>query len=140
MIIIRNIKMPLDTDFDDLKSVVSRKLNINARSVRLYKKAVDARKKDNIVFNCAFLVETADDTAVLKRLKKYDAAVYSHKPYIFPTVGKKHSRPVVVGFGPCGMFAALSLAKAGLCPLVLERGRDVDRRVADVETFFKTNE
>ncbi len=139
MIIIRNIKMPLDTDFDDLKAAVSKKFNINARSVQLYKKAVDARRKDAVCFNCAFLVETADDAAVLKRLKRYDATVFSEKPYVFPTVSGKYSRPVVVGFGPCGMFAALSLAKAGLCPIVLERGRDVDRRLLDVDTFFKTN-
>ena len=49
-------------------------------------------------------------------------------------------RPVVVGFGPCGMFAALILAEAGLRPLVLERGRDADRRAADVERFWSTGE
>lgn len=140
MIIIRNIKMPLDTDFGNLKAVISKKFNINARSVRLFKKAVDARHKDAVCFNCAFLVETENDTAVLKRLKKYDADKYTEKPYIFPTVMKKSSRPVVVGFGSCGMFAALSLSKAGLCPIVLERGFDVDRRMLDVEHFFATNE
>ena len=140
MIIIRNIKMPLDTDFDNLKSVVAAKFNINALSVRLYKKAVDARRKDSVCFNCAFLVETQNDAAVLKRLKKYDAAVFSESPYLFPTVSGRFSRPVVVGFGPCGMFAALSLSKAGLCPIVLERGQDVDRRMLDVEHFFATNE
>ncbi len=140
MIIIRNVKMPLDTDFGNLKSVVAGKFNINVRSVRLHKKAVDARRKDSLCFNCAFLVETDNDTAVLKKLKKYDAAAYTEKPYIFPIVSGKFSRPVVVGFGPCGMFAALSLAKAGLCPIVLERGCDVDRRVLDVEHFFTTNQ
>ncbi|MBO5747108.1 MAG: hypothetical protein J6S13_08500, partial [Clostridia bacterium] len=65
---------------------------------------------------------------------------FAQKPYVFPKANGKHNRPVVVGFGPCGMIAALSLAKAGLCPIVLERGRDVDRRMADVEAFFKTNE
>ena len=139
MIIIRNVKMPLDTDFGNLAAVVSKKFNINALSVRLYKKAVDARRKDNIQFNCAFLVETANDSAVLKRLKSRDAELFSEKCYIFPDCRGQHARPVVVGFGPSGMFAALSLAKAGLCPIVLERGRDVDRRIKDVESFFKTN-
>ncbi len=140
MIIIRNVKIPLNTDFDNLKSVVASKFNINVKSVRLHKKAVDARRRDAVCFNCAFLVETENDTAVLKRLKKYDADVYTEKPYIFPTVSGNFSRPVVVGFGPCGMFAALSLSKAGLCPIVLERGRDVDHRLLDVERFFATNE
>ncbi len=140
MIIIRNVKMPLDTDFDNLKSVVAGKFNINVQSVKLHKKAVDARRKDAVCFNCAFLVETQNDTAVLKKLKKLDTEIYTEKPYIFPTALKQTTRPVVVGFGPCGMFAALSLAKAGLCPIVLERGFDVDRRMLDVERFFTTNQ
>ena len=140
MIIIRNVKMPLDTDFSNLKSVVAGKFNINVQSARLHKKAVDARRKDTVCFNCAFLVETQNDTAVLKKLKRFDADFYTEKPYIFPTSLKKSTRPVVVGFGPCGMFAALSLSKAGLCPIVLERGFDVDRRVLDVEHFFAANE
>ena len=132
--------MPLDTDFDNLKTVVACKFNINVQSVRLHKKAVDARRKDAVCFNCAFLVETQNDMAVLKRLKKFDAEIYCEKPYVFPKALGNFTRPVVVGFGPCGMFAALSLAKAGLCPIVLERGFDVDRRLLAVEHFFATNE
>ena len=53
---------------------------------------------------------------------------------------EKTSRPVIVGFGPCGMFSALVLARAGLKPIVLERGLDVDRRIEKVERFWKTGE
>lgn len=52
----------------------------------------------------------------------------------------EEERPVIAGFGPCGMFAALILAEAGLRPVVLERGRDVDRRAQDVEHFWNTGE
>ncbi len=142
MIIVRNIKLPLDTaDFGDLKSAVSGVLQLDGiKSARLYKKAVDARKKDNIVFNCAFLLETENDQRALKRLKGREAELFCEQPYQFKTVGGTHKRPIVIGFGPCGMFAALSLAKAGLRPIVLERGRDVDSRMADVNRFFNTNE
>ena len=141
MLIVRNIKMPLDTDFNNLKSEVIKVLKIDGiKSVELYKKAIDARKKDNIIFNCAFLLETNNDKKVLQRLKSKDAEIFSKHPYQFKTVSGQHKRPVVVGFGPCGMFASLSLAKAGLCPIVLERGRDVDSRVADVNRFFETND
>ncbi len=49
-------------------------------------------------------------------------------------------RPVIAGFGPCGIFAALILAEAGLRPIVLERGKAMDERVADVERFWKSAE
>ena len=141
MLIVRNIKMPLDTDFKNLKSEVIKVLKINGiKSVRLYKKAIDARKKETIVFNCAFLLETENDQKVLQRLQSKDAEIFLKQPYVFKTVSGQHKRPIVVGFGPCGMFASLSLAKTGFCPIVLERGRDVDSRVADVNRFFETND
>ena len=140
MIIIRNIKISLDTDFGNLTAVLSQKLGIRLKSARLYKKAVDARKKDNVFFNCAFVLETENDSEALKRLKKYDAASFKEEVYVFPKAKTHTVRPVVVGFGPAGMFAALSLAKAGLNPIVLERGCAVDKRIEDVERFFKTNE
>lgn len=140
MLIVRNVKMLLDTDFSDFRSELSRALRVDGiKSVRLCKKAVDARKKDNIHFNCAVILETENDQKLLKRLKTKDAEVFNEQPYVFKTVSGQHKRPIVVGFGPCGMFAALGLAKAGLCPIVLERGRDVDSRIADVNRFFETN-
>src|SRR5699024_4262692 len=58
-------------------------------------------------------------------------------PLIVPKVQSRH-RPVVVGFGPAGMFCALLLSRAGLCPLVVERGEDVDQRTEAVEDFWHT--
>ena len=100
---------------------------------------MDARKKDNIHFKCAVILETENDQKLLKRFKTKDAEVFNEQPYVFKTVSGQHKRPIVVGFGPCGMFAALGLAKAGLCPIILERGRDVDSRISDVNRFFETN-
>ncbi len=141
MLIVRNIKMPIDTDFNNLKQEICKILKVDGiKSVRLYKKSIDARKKEDIIFNCAVLLQTENDCKVLKSLKTKDAEIYNEQPYVFKKVFGHHKRPVVVGFGPCGMFAALSLAKAGLNPIVLERGRDVDSRIADVNSFFETNE
>lgn len=139
MLIIRNVKLPLETEFTDLRALMTKKLGLKIRSAELHKKAVDARNKDDIFFNCAFLLEVDNETEAVKRLKKYGAEKYRETPYVFPKIGGRHNRPVIVGFGPAGMFAALSLAKAGLCPIVLERGYDVDRRIRDVENFFETN-
>lgn len=72
-------------------------------------------------------------------LSEHPEALSKHTAELRESADKKQ-RPVIVGFGPCGMFAALILAEAGLRPIVLERGRDADRRTADVERFWKTGQ
>lgn len=139
MIILNNVLLPLNTDFSDLKSVVARELKTdetNIVSAKLYKKSVDARKKDAIVFCCSLLVKLQKNEALfLKKCKK--AALFTEKKYEWLKADiTPQNRPVIVGFGPAGMFAALTLAKAGLKPLVLERGADVDTRTRQVEDFF----
>lgn len=139
MIIVRNLKIPLNADFGDLRSVLEKKLGVRFTPdtrIRLYKKAADARKKSDICFNCAFTIECADEQSLLGRLKKFDASPFTEPTYRFPQIGSRNKRPIIVGFGPAGMFAALSLARAGMCPLVLERGYAVEQRQRDVTEFF----
>ena len=143
MLLINNVNLSLDTDFSDLKSYAARALKIDTsavKSARLYRKSVDARKKSDLHFCCSLLAElNINESSVLKRAK--NAQIYSPREYVWQTAAKKsESRPVIVGFGPAGMFAALYLARAGLRPLVLERGRDVDSRTADVNRFFAGGE
>ena len=136
MIIINDLRLPLDTDFKSLESAVSIK-GVRIKSARLYKKSVDARKKHDVHFCCSVVVETDNDTLALKRLK--NAKSFSENEYKYKkcdTLPKL--RPVVVGFGPAGIFAAYTLAKAGLCPIILERGQDVDTRTADVKSFWES--
>lgn len=139
MIIVNNLNLPLDTDFDNLKPIVSRILKLEQNliyDVKLYKKSVDARKKNDIKFCCSVLFNVkCDEAKVIKKIK--NAASFNMPKYEFKTVDKPVAyRTVVVGFGPAGMFAALILAKAGLRPVVYERGADVDTRKKDVENFF----
>lgn len=135
MILINNLKLSLDTDFENLKPTVEKIINFKTDNIYLYRKSVDARRKDNVHFCCSVLVETKNEEALLKKNK--NATTYINKDYVWQIAKNVSEKPpVVVGFGPCGMFCALALARAGLKPLVLERGQDVDTRKRDVENFL----
>ena len=136
MLLINNINLPLDTDFSDAKAILTQHTKIcGIISASLYKKSVDARHKNNIVFCCSFLAEVNDEKSALKQCKK--ASVYTKKKYVWQKC-ESDIRPVVIGFGPAGMFAALTLARAGLHPIVFERGQDADTRQKDVKCFWES--
>ena len=138
MIIVNNVNLPLDTDFSTLKPIMARELKTdvsNIISAKLYRKSVDARHKNDVHFCCSVLLEAKDEKPILKKIKNAD--LFEEKIYKWKKCEKiPENRPVVVGFGPAGMFAGLVLARAGLKPLIFERGLDVDTRTNDVNDFF----
>ncbi|MBO5725942.1 MAG: hypothetical protein J6S00_02630, partial [Clostridia bacterium] len=137
MIILRNVSVPLNTDFSDVKGIVASSLRVNLKqikSAKLYRKSVDARHKTSVNFCCSFLAELlADEDKIIK--KNANAELYKEQKYVNLKCAS-NNRPIVVGFGPAGMFAALTLVRAGLKPIVIERGWDVDTSMSDIEKFF----
>ncbi len=136
MIKIDNIKLPLETDFSNLLPETSKQLKFSGfKSVKLFRKSVDARRKNNVHFCCSVLAECENESKALKCIK--NANRYVEKEYIWKKaeVNPKNP-PIVVGFGPAGMFCGLALAKAGLNPIIIERGSSVEERSKAVEDFF----
>ncbi len=143
MILLSNINLPLDTDFNNLTDIVSKELKLNKSKIKvakLHKKSVDARHKNDVHFCVSILAETdADENEIIKRNNK--ATLYNEPTYIIKKAEKTPEyRPVIVGFGPAGMFSGLLLARAGLKPIIIERGSDVDTRTKDVNRFFSGEE
>ncbi|MDO5448612.1 MAG: FAD-dependent oxidoreductase, partial [Clostridia bacterium] len=130
MLRISNIKMPVEHTEDDLKEQIKKILKTDEiEEISIFKRSIDSRRKNDIS-----LIYTVDVKANLneeKILKKSDPKKVSEaKIYSYQMPENKRTsklRPVVVGFGPAGMYCALLLARAGLKPLILERGADVDQ-------------
>ena len=141
MLLINNVRLPLDTDFSDLRPAAAKALRLplgRIVSSSLYRKSVDARKKSDVYFCCSLAVGiTGDESAVIRKNK--NVSLYNPHKYVWKKASAVPKlRPIVAGFGPAGMFAALTLARAGMRPIVFERGRDADTRQRDVNVFFKT--
>jgi uncharacterized FAD-dependent dehydrogenase len=147
--VIRITELPLPLDYapEALRQAVLRKLSINDAELlelTLFKRSYDARKRNSgILFICIVDVAVRNESAVLQRLA-HDRQVGIAPDTAYHPVAQAPSklaeRPLVVGFGPCGLFAALLLAQMGFKPIVLERGRDVRRRTRDTWALWQHNE
>jgi uncharacterized protein len=135
---ITELPLPLDYTPDALRAAVTKRLRIrdaDLLEVHLFKRSHDARKKHTgILFVCIVDAKVADEAAVLARLARDRQVSVAPDTSYHPVAQAPAAlteRPIVVGFGPGGLFAALLLAQMGFKPIVLERGRDVRRRTQD---------
>ena len=144
MIRIRDIQLPPEHNAHQLTFEAAKLLKVSnskIRKLRLVRRSIDARKKPDV--KLVYTIDVAVDGNENKILKQSGCKRASIAPQAYYKVPKGKSsaeRPVVVGFGPAGIFAALVLAMAGLRPIVLERGEDAVRRHEKVERFFATGE
>lgn len=142
MIRIRDITLPPGHTTQQLMAAAAKLLRVTPQaftSFRVARKSLDARKKEHIVYVYTVDVElpSGEDRALRRGGAKVSEAPNTH--YVIPSpTAVPSNRPVVVGFGPAGMFAALVLAKAGLRPLVIERGCDAQTRHRMVENFWSS--
>ena len=143
MIRIREISLPAEHDVNQLGYEAARLLKISnskVRKLKIVRRSIDARKKPDVrvVYTVDVLLD-GNENKILKQSGCKRASVAPVSYYKLPKVKQDLSmRPVVVGFGPAGMFAALVLALAGQKPIVLERGADAVTRHEKVEQFWNT--
>ena len=163
MLRITEIKLPLTTSAEtghtdaEIKAALIKKLAINAADIvsfSIFKRGVDARKSHAILFVYSLDVVVNGEAKLLTKLAKdphvkptpytnYKFVATAPSPQPSPKMRegvKTKPRPVIVGFGPAGIFAALILAQAGFKPIVLERGKAVRERTKDTFNFWRKNE
>ncbi len=145
MIRIHQLALSLNHSADDLLAAVARRLKLSVGELGpliIKKRSIDARDKQAIELVYSVDVQVASEAAVLGRLRGNSQLGVAPEPLIRPSLQAPagfQARPVVIGAGPCGYFAALFLAQQGFKPLLLERGRSVNNRTADTFGFWKGN-
>ena len=139
MIRIKQIKMPINHTKDDIKTKVAKKLKIDIKDIekiKISKKSIDARKELNYVYEID--AKTKKEKQILKKNIK-DVSRTPNEKYTLKIKGKEKlkNRPIIIGSGPAGLFAAYLLAKKGYNPVIIERGQKIEKRVKTVENFWK---
>lgn len=139
MIKLTQIHVPIRHEESDIRSAAAKMLRVPAseiRDMKILKQSIDARKKQETGYSYSVAVSVNQEEKLLR--KGFEA--YRPKQYEYRITGMKRlaNRPVVVGAGPAGLFAAYLLAKEGYKPIVFERGPAMEDRVSAVETFYET--
>jgi hypothetical protein len=137
MLRLTEVKLPIEHPEGEIRAAILKRLDIPADDLirhAVFKRGVDARKKNGILFTYTLDVELRDEAAVLARFNKdphVRIAPDTGYHFVAQAPANPGSRPVVIGMGPAGLFAGLILAQMGFRPLILERGKAVRERTKD---------
>lgn len=149
MIKITQLKLPLRHTQEDIKKAAAKTLKIKPdriKEIKIIKKSLDARKDEiKYIYNVELSLHSdknESEKALVDKFRSQQISISEKKQYSFVPSGTKRlkNRPVIVGTGPAGLFAALMLARYGFQPLVIERGYEIEKRIRTVEHFWKSNE
>lgn len=145
MIRINQLKLPINHSEKELLEKIRKTLKLQEKkggtfTYEITKRSIDARKKPELFYVYSVLVSVQDEVRLVKKIHSPSIVLEQKKGYHLPECGSQqlHQQPVIIGAGPAGLFAAYLLVEAGFSPIVLERGRAIERRTADVEEFWKT--
>jgi len=146
MLRITELKLPLDHADEELRPALVQRLGIDSDELldfTLFKRSYDARKKSTeLQFIYTIDFQVRDEAVLLKRLS-HDKHLTAAPDVSYKVVGQAPAdlseRPLVVGFGPCGIFAGLLLAQMGFKPIILERGKEVRQRTKDTWGLWSKN-
>lgn len=145
MIQIQQLKLPITHTGEDLEKKVLKTLKIKKEQLlelRIAKQSIDARKKQDIHYVYTIEADTTDDKKIAGRLHQNQIRYQEKFIYRFPIPcgpGFTH-RPIIAGCGPAGLFCAYMLASYGYAPVILERGKTVEKRANDVKDFWKSGD
>lgn len=143
MLRLNEIKLPVNHTEKDLETEIIKRLKLRNSDIlryQIFKRSYDARKKENIIFVYSIDTEIVNENRIISNLKKYkNVKITPDMEYKFRIKAseKLSERPVIIGTGPCGLFAALILAQNGFKPVIIERGKAVKERSLDTFGFWK---
>lgn len=144
MIRVRQVKIEvLSYSLEKLYEVSSNKIKISKNQIldlKIVKQSIDARNKNMIYYVFEVDIKVDNEKEIVNRLKNNDVFIAPDESYRFVANGSSplKTRPIIIGSGPAGLFNAFILAENGYKPIIFERGKMVEERLRDVETFWNT--